>query len=148
MSSVSAYPLESRLQRLVNFVRGAGAAKAFTRVLHPRVGRHEPPPEYVVPVGRSVIVPANGSLPNIVLSPRTVPRIALALGREDDRVRRVLGAQEAHRTVVLHPHEGRGQVAAGVHDAAIDAQSLAFAAALMLLSAIVLICRNLVGSSG
>ena len=34
----------------------------------------EPPPD-VIPVGRSVIVPANGSLPNIVLSPRAVSRI-------------------------------------------------------------------------
>ena len=36
----------------------------------------------MIPVGRSVIVPANGSLPNIVLSPRTVPRIKRALERE------------------------------------------------------------------
>jgi phosphatidyl-myo-inositol alpha-mannosyltransferase len=36
----------------------------------------------VIPVGRSVIVPANGSLPNIVLSPRTVLRIKRALERE------------------------------------------------------------------
>ena len=35
-------------------------------------GRHGSPPPDVIPVGRSVIVPANGSLPNIVLSPRTV----------------------------------------------------------------------------
>jgi len=33
-------------------------------------------------VGRSVIVPANGSLPNIVLSPRAVPAIRSALARE------------------------------------------------------------------
>ena len=45
----------------------------FTRVLHPRVGRHGSPPANVIPVGRSVIVPANGSLPNIVLSPRSIP---------------------------------------------------------------------------
>jgi phosphatidylinositol alpha-mannosyltransferase len=36
----------------------------------------------VIPVGRSVIVPANGSLPNIVLSPRAVPAIRRALARE------------------------------------------------------------------
>ncbi len=46
----------------------------FTRVLHPRVGRHGDPPPDVIPVGRSVIVPANGSLPNIVLSPRAIFR--------------------------------------------------------------------------
>ena len=45
---------------------------SFTRALHPRLGRHGEPPADVIPVGRSVIVPANGSLPNIVLSPRTV----------------------------------------------------------------------------
>ena len=37
----------------------------------------------VIPVGRSVIVPANGSLPNVILSPRTVPRIKRTLERED-----------------------------------------------------------------
>jgi phosphatidyl-myo-inositol alpha-mannosyltransferase len=45
----------------------------------------------VIPVGRSVIVPANGSLPNIVLSPRSVPAIRRALARE--------------RFDVLHVHE-------------------------------------------
>src|SRR5207247_10847766 len=53
----------------------------FTRVLHPRVGRHGEPPPNVVPVGRSVIVPANGSLPNIVLSPRAFGRIRRTLER-------------------------------------------------------------------
>src|SRR3954470_335273 len=44
---------------------------SFTHVLHPGLGRHGTPPEYVLPVGRSVIVPANGSLPHIVLTPTT-----------------------------------------------------------------------------
>jgi phosphatidylinositol alpha-mannosyltransferase len=64
---------------------------SFTRVLHPRLGRHGYPPPDVIPVGRSVIVPANGSLPNIVLSPRTVPAIKRALEQE--------------RFDVLHVHE-------------------------------------------
>src|SRR5438094_8260909 len=64
---------------------------SFTRVLHPRLGRHGKPPPDVIPVGRSVIVPANGSLPNIVLSPRTVGRMRRALERE--------------RFDVLHLHE-------------------------------------------
>jgi phosphatidylinositol alpha-mannosyltransferase len=55
---------------------------SFTRVLHPRLGRHGSPPDEVIPVGRSVIVPANGSLPNIVLSPRSVYRIRRVLERE------------------------------------------------------------------
>jgi phosphatidyl-myo-inositol alpha-mannosyltransferase len=63
----------------------------FTRALHPRVGRHGHPPANVVPVGRSVIVPANGSLPNICLSPRSFFRVRAALERE--------------RFDVLHLHE-------------------------------------------
>ena len=55
---------------------------SFTRVLHPRLGRHDLPPPDIIPVGRSVIVPANGTLPNIVLSPRTIPRVRRALARE------------------------------------------------------------------
>src|SRR5437763_15019360 len=55
---------------------------SFTRVLHPRLGRHDEPPSDVIPVGRSVIVPANGSLPTIVLSPRSVGKIRRALERE------------------------------------------------------------------
>ncbi len=64
---------------------------SFTRVLHPRLGRHGNPPPDVIPVGRSVIAPANGTLPNIVLSPRSVWRIRQALERE--------------RFDVLHLHE-------------------------------------------
>lgn len=63
----------------------------FTRVLHPRVGRHGRPPPDVLPIGRSVIVPANGSLPNIILSPRAFFRIQRVLERE--------------RFDVLHLHE-------------------------------------------
>jgi phosphatidylinositol alpha-mannosyltransferase len=55
---------------------------SFTRALHPRLGRHGTPPPHVIPVGRSVIVPANGTLPNIVLSPRSVFRVKRALERE------------------------------------------------------------------
>ena len=54
----------------------------FTRVLHPRVGRHGDPPDDVIPIGRSVIVPANGTLPNIILSPRSLFRIKAVLERE------------------------------------------------------------------
>ncbi len=75
----------------VRLIMGNDPPGQFTRVLHPRVGRHDEPPAKVVPVGRSVIVPANGSLPNIVLSPR-------AFGR----IRRVL---ERERFDVLHLHE-------------------------------------------
>jgi phosphatidyl-myo-inositol alpha-mannosyltransferase len=54
----------------------------FTRALHPRVGRDGPPPPDVIPVGRSAIVPANASLPNIILGPRSVGRLKRALERE------------------------------------------------------------------
>ena len=63
-------------------IMGNDPPGSFTRVLHPRLGRHGHPPPDVIPVGRSVIVPANGSLPNIVLSPRTVFRVRRALERE------------------------------------------------------------------
>jgi phosphatidyl-myo-inositol alpha-mannosyltransferase len=54
----------------------------FTRALHPRVGRDGPPPEDVIPVGRSAIVPANASLPNIILGPRSIFRVRQVLERE------------------------------------------------------------------
>ena len=47
----------------------------LTKLLHPKEGRHSRPPDYVLPVGRSVIVPANASLPNIVLSPPSMLRM-------------------------------------------------------------------------
>jgi phosphatidyl-myo-inositol alpha-mannosyltransferase len=75
----------------VRLIMGNDPPGQFTRVLHPRVGRHGEPPANVIPVGRSVIVPANGSLPNIVLSPRSYFRIVRALDRE--------------RFDVLHLHE-------------------------------------------
>ena len=75
----------------VRLVMGNDPPGQFTRALHPRVGRHGDPPENVIPIGRSVIVPANGSLPNIVLSPRAIFRIKRVLERE--------------RFDVLHLHE-------------------------------------------
>jgi phosphatidylinositol alpha-mannosyltransferase len=54
----------------------------FTRFLHPRSGRHGDPPPEVIPVGRTVIVPANGSLPNIVLTPTIRGRIKRVFERE------------------------------------------------------------------
>ncbi len=66
----------------VRLIMGNDPPGQFTRALHPRVGRHGDPPPNLIPVGRSVIVPANGSLPNIVLSPRAYFRIRRALERE------------------------------------------------------------------
>ena len=75
----------------VRLIMGNDPPGQFTRVLHPRVGRHGDPPPNVIPIGRSVIVPANGSLPNIILSPRSYFRIRDAL--------------ETERFDVLHLHE-------------------------------------------
>jgi phosphatidyl-myo-inositol alpha-mannosyltransferase len=63
-------------------IMGNDPPGSFTRALHPRLGRHGQPPADVIPVGRSVIVPANGSLPNLVISPRSVARVRTALKRE------------------------------------------------------------------
>ncbi len=82
------------LQRLgieTRTIMGNDPPGSFTRILHPRLGRHGHPPPDVIPVGRSVIVPANDSLPNIILSPTAVPRI-----------RRVL---EQEQFDILHLHE-------------------------------------------
>jgi phosphatidylinositol alpha-mannosyltransferase len=75
----------------VRLVMGHDPPGAFTRYLHPRSGRHGNLPGDVIAVGRSVVVPANGSLPNIVLSPRSITRI-----------RHVL---ESERFDVVHLHE-------------------------------------------
>jgi phosphatidylinositol alpha-mannosyltransferase len=66
----------------VKTIMGNDPPGQFTRVLHPRHGRHGTPPPEVIPIGRSVIVPANGTLPNIILSPRSFFRIREALQRE------------------------------------------------------------------
>jgi phosphatidylinositol alpha-mannosyltransferase len=66
----------------VRLVMGHDPPGALTRYLHPRSGRHGNLPDDVIPVGRSVVVPANGSLPNIVLSPRSIQRIRDLLAAE------------------------------------------------------------------
>ena len=75
----------------VELVMGNAPPGKFTRLLHPRSGRHEPLPDGIISVGRSVVVPANGSLPNIILSPRTVGRMRAVL--------------EEHQFDVIHLHE-------------------------------------------
>lgn len=75
----------------VKVVMGHDPPGHLTRLLHPRTGRHGDLPADVIPVGRSVVVPANGSLPNIVLSPSTL-----------SRMRRVLRDESFD---VLHLHE-------------------------------------------
>lgn len=66
----------------VRLIMGNDPPGTFTRFLHPRLGRHGAPPPEVIPVGRSVIVPANGSLPNIVLTPAMPVRLRRVFERE------------------------------------------------------------------
>lgn len=54
----------------------------LTKMLHPRPGRHDVPPDYVIPMGRTVIIPANASLANIVLSPSSLGRMRRVLKEE------------------------------------------------------------------
>jgi len=75
----------------VGILCGHDPPGVLTKLFHPRSGRHGDLPARVIPVGRSVVVPANGSLPNIVLSPPTLGRIRRILDRE--------------RFDVLHLHE-------------------------------------------
>jgi phosphatidylinositol alpha-mannosyltransferase len=75
----------------VKILMGHDPPGRLTHLLHPKEGRHGPPPDYVIPVGRSVIVPANASLPNIVLSPAAMPRMKRAF--------------EEERFDVVHVHE-------------------------------------------
>ena len=84
-AELQAEALEARGHE-VRLVMGNDPPGQFTRVLHPRVGRHGEPPANVIPIGRSVIVPANGSLPNVVLSPRAIFRIRRVLERENFEV--------------------------------------------------------------
>jgi phosphatidylinositol alpha-mannosyltransferase len=63
-------------------VMGNDPPGRLTRLLHPRTGRHGELPEGIIPVGRSVVVPANGSLPNIVLTPASVGRVKRLLAEE------------------------------------------------------------------
>src|SRR3954463_15111078 len=71
-----------KLGHEVKTIMGNDPPGQFTRVLHPRHGRHGQPPPDVIPIGRSVIVPANGSLPNTTPSPRSFFRIKQPLARE------------------------------------------------------------------
>ena len=87
----------------------------LTKLLHPKEGRHTRPPDYVIPVGRSVIVPANASLPNIILSPPAMWRMRRVFAQERFDVarehRRPSGVLEANGPVerfdfVLTPRVG------------------------------------------
>src|SRR4051812_45674887 len=63
-------------------IMGHDPPGTFTRMLHPRSGRHDRPPPDVIPVGRSVTAPATASLPNITLTPSGIFRIKRPLEQE------------------------------------------------------------------
>jgi phosphatidylinositol alpha-mannosyltransferase len=71
-----------RLGHDARIIMGHDPPGRLTWLLHPKQGRHTRPPEYVIPVGRSVIVPANASLPNIILSPQSMLRMRRIWERE------------------------------------------------------------------
>jgi phosphatidyl-myo-inositol alpha-mannosyltransferase len=71
-----------RLGHDARIVMGHDPPGRLTWLLHPKQGRHSDPPDYVMPVGRSVIVPANASLPNIILSPPSMLRMRRIWERE------------------------------------------------------------------
>jgi phosphatidyl-myo-inositol alpha-mannosyltransferase len=71
-----------RLGHDARIVMGHDPPGRLTGLLHPKQGRHTRPPDYVIPVGRSVIVPANASLPNIILSPQSMLRMRRIWERE------------------------------------------------------------------
>jgi len=75
----------------VKILMGHDPPGRLTKLLHPKEGRHTRPPEYVIPVGRSVIVPANASLPNLILSPPAMLRMKRVFAEE--------------RFDVIHVHE-------------------------------------------
>ncbi len=62
-----------------------------TRLLHPKLGRHGDLPERVIPVGRSVPLPSNGSLANLAFSPAVFGKVRRAIAR--------------YRPDVVHVHE-------------------------------------------
>ncbi|HET8751019.1 MAG TPA: glycosyltransferase family 4 protein [Gaiellaceae bacterium] len=76
MRALEAIGVEARL------LIGHDPPGSFSRILHPRQGRPGPPPPGVIPLGRSVIVPGNGALSNLVLSPHALPQLRRALARE------------------------------------------------------------------
>jgi phosphatidylinositol alpha-mannosyltransferase len=71
-----------RLGHDARIIMGHDPPGRLTWLLHPKQGRHTRPPEYVIPVGRSVIVPANASLPNLILSPQSMLRMRRVWARE------------------------------------------------------------------
>jgi phosphatidyl-myo-inositol alpha-mannosyltransferase len=66
----------------VQILMGHDPPGVKTRLLHPRTGRHGDLPSGIIPIGRSVVVPANGSLPNVVLSPRAMLRVRDVLAEQ------------------------------------------------------------------
>ena len=71
-----------RLGHDVRIVIGNDPSGRLTKMLHPREGRHSALPDFVIPVGRTIIAPANDSLSNVCLSPQAMLRIRRVFQRE------------------------------------------------------------------
>ena len=54
----------------------------LTRMLHVRLGRQETPPAEIIPIGRTVVIPHNGSLANAIVNPAAVLRFLRVLADE------------------------------------------------------------------
>ena len=63
-------------------VVGIDPPGTMSRLLHVRLGRKERPPDDIIPIGHTVVVPSNGSLANVMVSPATVLRLRRILEKE------------------------------------------------------------------
>jgi phosphatidylinositol alpha-mannosyltransferase len=71
-----------RLGIETRIIAGHDPPDALTRLLHVRPGRPERPPAHLIPIGRSAIVPTNGSLANVIINPAAFFRLRRALAEE------------------------------------------------------------------
>jgi phosphatidylinositol alpha-mannosyltransferase len=74
--ALEALGVETRL------IMGDDPPRSLSRLIHADASRDDARPPRVVSVGTSVVVPANGSRPHIVLSPAALPRMQRLLRRE------------------------------------------------------------------
>jgi phosphatidyl-myo-inositol alpha-mannosyltransferase len=72
----------SELGHDVRIIIGNDPPGLLSTLLHPRAGRHGQPPGFVIPVGRTVVAPANASLSNVCLTPQTILRMKRVFERE------------------------------------------------------------------
>ena len=64
-------------------IAGIDPPGPLSRLLHLRLGRHELPGKDVIPIGHTVVIPSNGSLANVIVSPAALIRFHRILAREE-----------------------------------------------------------------